>query len=58
MGGKAVLMGLLMYVVSDVGMKLSTFITLQKLMCRVGHRIQTSGISAAYFHVHDKRNRL
>jgi hypothetical protein len=50
MGGKGVLRGLLMYEVSDVRIKLSAFITLQKLMRRVGHRIQTSGISTAYFH--------
>ena len=56
MGGKAVLKGLLMYEVCDVRIKLSAFITLQKLMRRVGHRIQTSGISAAYFH--HRRNRF
>jgi len=58
MGGKAVLKGLLMYVVCDVRIKLSALITLQKLMYRVSHRIATSGISVAYIHVHNKRKRL
>ena len=55
-GGKAVLKGLFMYEVCDVRIKLSAFIALQKLMCRVGQMIQTSGITTAYFH--DRRNGL